>query len=48
MIRRSIGYQKCALDGKLINQGAYNFRKYWNDYRSLGNEILEVLNNEGK
>jgi chromosome partitioning protein len=44
MIRRTIGYQKAALEGKIIRDLADSRLKVaWQDYKNLGKEIEEVL-----
>lgn len=45
MIRRSAGFQKAALEGVSIRDVSESrSRLPWQDYKSLGQEILEVLN----
>ena len=45
MIRRSAGFQKAALEGVPIRDVSESrSRLPWQDYKSLGHEILEVLN----
>ncbi len=44
IIRRTIGYQKAALEGKIIRDLADSRLKVaWQDYKNLGKEIEEVL-----
>ena len=44
MIRRTIGYQKAALEGKIIRDLADSRLKVaWQDYKNLGKEIEVVL-----
>ncbi|MEG3440034.1 ParA family protein [Pannus brasiliensis CCIBt3594] len=44
MIRRTVGYQKAALAGVPIRDlNDAKLRVAWNDYKALGNEILEIL-----
>ena len=45
IIRRTVGYQKAALEGKPIRDlGDSRLRSAWQDYKKLGKEIQEVLN----
>jgi chromosome partitioning protein len=45
MIRRTVGYQKAALEGKTIRDlGDSRFKIAWQDYKNLGKEIEEVIN----
>ena len=44
MIRRTVGYQKAALAGRTIREiDDYRARQAWDDYESLGLEILELI-----
>ncbi|NJN76722.1 MAG: ParA family protein, partial [Synechococcaceae cyanobacterium RL_1_2] len=43
MIRRSSAFQKAALAGKPVNQMPGRDKIPWNDFKSLGQEIMEVL-----
>lgn len=47
IIRRTVGYQRAALEGKPIRDlGDSRLRSAWQDYKKLGKEIKEVLNVE--
>ena len=46
LIRRSAGYPRSALEGKTIrDMKVSNFKRFWRDYKELGNEVMEILNN---
>jgi len=45
LIRRTVGYQKAALEGKIIRDlGDSRLKIAWQDYKNLGKEIQEELN----
>lgn len=46
LIRRAAAFQKAALAGVAVRDLTGRDRVAWNDYQSLGKEILEVLNND--
>jgi chromosome partitioning protein len=47
MIRRTLGFPKSALEGIPIRDiSESRLRVFWNDYKSLGKEIEEILSNE--
>ena len=46
LIRRSAGYPRSALEGKTIkDMKVSNFKRFWRDYKELGNEAMEILSN---
>ena len=45
IIRRTVGYQKAALEGKPIRDlSDARLRAAWQDYKQLGKEIQEIIN----
>ena len=44
MVRRTVGFERAAMAGVSVRDIDNRFKSAWDDYVSLGNEILELLN----